>query len=98
MQWELTDYVLEDASYIALGNLMLGYQFPRKSLKMLGLNNLRVYLTAQNLLYYWYGNYRGINPEARYTSGNYSSPLVDGYQRGSFPIQRTFSAGLEISF
>ena len=45
-------------------------------------------------------NYKGINPEARMTSGPYSSsfPLVDGYQRGSFPLNRTYTVGLDINF
>ena len=37
--------------------------------------------------------YRGINPEARRTSGQYNSPLIDGYQRGAFPLNRTFYSG-----
>lgn len=98
MFWELTDYLLEDASYVALGDFMLGYQLPRENLERLGLSNLRIYLSGQNLLYFWYGDYRGINPEARSTSGAYSSPLVSGYQRGAFPLQRTLSLGCEIGF
>lgn len=98
MAWELTDYLLQDASYVALGNVMLGYRFTKKSLEKSGLRNVRIYLSGQNLLYFWYGDYKGINPESRYTSGNYSSPLVSGYQRGSFPLQRILSLGCEINF
>jgi len=43
-------------------------------------------------------NYRGVNPEARRTSGNYNNPLIDGYQRGVYPINRTFTAGIDLSF
>lgn len=98
MAWELTDYLLQDASYAAIRDLSIGYRFDKRDLKSLGINNLRVYASAQNLLYLWSGEYKGINPEARYTSGPYSSPLVDGYQRGGFPAQRTFSFGFEITF
>jgi TonB-linked SusC/RagA family outer membrane protein len=98
MQWELTDYLLQDASYAALRDINLGYTFNKKTIKQLKINNLRLYASAQNLLYLWSNDYKGVNPEARSTSGNYSSPLVSGYQRGAFPLQRTYSVGLEIGF
>ena len=98
MQWELTDYLLQNASYGALKDVTVGYRFNKKQLRPIHLNTLRLYFSGQNLLYVWGKSYKGINPEARYTSNQYSSPLVDGYQRGGFPIQRTFTVGLEIGF
>ena len=98
MQWELTDYLLQNASYGALKDVTVGYRFNKKQLRPIRLNTLRLYFSGQNLLYVWGKSYKGINPEARYTSNQYSSPLVDGYQRGGFPIQRTFTVGLEIGF
>jgi hypothetical protein len=50
------------------------------------------------MIYLMAKNYRGVNPEARKTSGPYSSPLVDGYQRGVFPLNRTYTAGIEVTF
>jgi TonB-dependent starch-binding outer membrane protein SusC len=32
------------------------------------------------------------------TSSNYGSPLIDGYQRGAYPMQRTVMVGLDINF
>ena len=98
MQWELTDYLLQNASYAALKDVTIGYRFNKKQLRPIHLNTIRLYFSAQNLLYIWNKDYKGINPEARYTNNQYSSPLVDGYQRGGFPIQRTFTFGLEIGF
>lgn len=98
MQWELTDYLLQNASYGALKDVTVGYRFNKKQLRPIRLNTLRLYFSGQNLLYVWGKSYKGINPESRYTSNQYSSPLVDGYQRGGFPIQRTFTVGLEIGF
>ncbi len=94
----LTDYFIEDASYIALRDITLGYTFSKKVCKNLSLRKLRAYASVQNLGYWWTGDYRGINPEARVTSGDYSNPLISGYQRGAFPLQRTFSVGIDISF
>lgn len=98
MAWELTDYLLQDASYGALKDVTIGYRFNKKQLRPVHLNTVRLYLSGQNLLYVWGKGYKGINPEARYTSNQYASPLVDGYQRGGFPIQRTYTLGVEIGF
>lgn len=98
MEWELTDYLLQNASYGALKDLTIGYRFSKKMLRPVHLNTIRLYFSGQNLFYIWSKDYKGINPEARYTSNQYSSPLVDGYQRGGFPIQRTFTFGVEIGF
>ncbi|WP_044214011.1 SusC/RagA family TonB-linked outer membrane protein, partial [Saccharicrinis fermentans] len=94
-----TDYAVEDASYLALRDLTVGYSLSKDLARKIRVSNVRFYLSGQNLLYWWSDDYRGINPEARKTSGsNYASPLVDGYQRGAFPIQRVYSAGIDISF
>ena len=98
MPWELTDYLLQNASYAALKDITLGYRFDKKQLRPVHLNTIRLYFSVQNAAYIWGKSYKGINPEARYTSNQYASPLVDGYQRGGFPIQRTYTFGLEIGF
>jgi len=94
----LTDYVMESATYAALRNVIIGYTFPEKWIKKAKISSLRVYASADNLLYITGSSYRGINPESRVTSNAYSSPLVGGYQRGSFPMSRTFTLGLDLSF
>lgn len=96
--WLLTDYLIEDGSYFALREVVVGYKLPEKISKMMHLSSLRLYASGQNLYYHFAKGYRGINPEARMTSGNYGSPLIDGYQRGSYPLQRTFLFGLDINF
>jgi hypothetical protein len=96
--WMLTDYVIENGSYAALRSCMLGYSLPAKYTKRVKLGGVRVYAAGENLFYIMSKNYRGINPEARTTSGTYSSPLIDGYQRGGFPIGRTITMGIDINF
>ncbi len=93
----LTDYPLQDGSYICLRNVGLGYTFDSKDLKS-KLGGLRVYLTGQNLAYLWSKDYKGVNPESRMTSGVYSSPMISGYQRGGFPITSTVTIGLDVKF
>jgi len=94
----LTDYVVEDGSYIALREVILGYKLPEKVAKAARLSSARLYCSVQNAYMHWADSYRGINPEARNTSGNYASPLIDGYQRGGFPMPRTILFGLDINF
>jgi TonB-dependent starch-binding outer membrane protein SusC len=96
--WMLTDYVVEDASYFALREILMGYTLPEKWVKKSKLNSLRVYFSAQNMFIQSAAGYRGINPEARFTSGPYATPVVDGYQRGSFPMPKTMLFGLDINF
>ncbi len=94
----LSDYCIEDGSYVALRDFSLGYKIPNSLARVLRIGDVRVYFSAQNLIYIMASDYRGINPEARKTTGNYSSPLVDGYQRGAFPLNRTFTLGIDFTF
>ncbi|MEN9443299.1 MAG: hypothetical protein RIS47_189, partial [Bacteroidota bacterium] len=96
--WLLTDYLIRDASYVVLRDVLLGYTLPKKISKKIGLSKLRMYCSAQNLLYFMADDYIGINPEAVNTTSNYASPLIDGYQRGAYPLVRTITLGLDIKF
>ena len=96
--WMLTDYVIEDASYFALREVNFGYTVPGVTLSKLKINSMRLYLSAQNLYFHTAKGYRGLNPEGRSNNGAYSSVLIDGYQRGSFPIPQTITAGIDINF
>lgn len=96
--WMLTDYVVEDATYFALREVNLGYTLAPSLAKKIGLSSLRLYLSGQNIYFHSARGYRGINPEGRSTAGPYASALVAGYQRGSFPIPKTFVLGIDINF
>lgn len=94
----LTDYVVENASYASLRSAILGYTFNQKKLNRLGIKALRIYTSGENLIYLMGKGYRGINPEARTISGEYDNPLISGYQRGGFPLMRTYTFGLDFNF
>jgi TonB-dependent starch-binding outer membrane protein SusC len=96
--WMLTDYVVEDASYYALRELIVGYTLPAKFANAVRMSSARFYFSAQNLYFHSAAGYRGINTEARFSTGPYTTPLVDGYQRGSFPMPKTFLFGIDINF
>jgi len=96
--WVLTDYLIQDASYISLREVIIGYSIPKRFLEKTKLEKVRLFASAQNLLYLMSSNYYGLNPEGLTTSGVYSSPLISGYQRGAYPIQQQFTIGLDINF
>ena len=93
----MTDYALENGSYVCLRNATVGYTWNKKALKN-KLGGIRLYVSGNNLFYLWSKDYRGVNPESRSTTGNYASPLISGYQRGGFPLTTTVTFGADIKF
>jgi TonB-linked SusC/RagA family outer membrane protein len=89
----LTDRTLFDGSFLRVRNLTLGYTLPTNLLKRLRLQTARVYLTGQNLL--TFTNYIWYNPETSLNGGTATTPGVD---QGTYPANRTVTAGLSISF
>ena len=96
--WMLTDHVVEDASYYALREVNFGYTLPAKVAQLVKLSSLRLYFSGQNLFFHKASSFKALNPEGRANTGPYASALIDGYQRGSFPIQKTFIFGIDINF
>jgi TonB-linked SusC/RagA family outer membrane protein len=94
----LTDYGVESATYAYIRNVIVGYTLPTKTTKKLKINSLRLYASVDNLFFLTGSSYRGINPEARVTSADYASPVIVGYQRGGFPVNRTYTFGLDFNF
>ena len=93
---------VEDASFIRLDNLELGYNFKTNS-KNLG--SLRAYFAAQNL--FTITGYTGIDPEARLTdaeaggdlNGRLTAALSPGIERRSTYFQtRSFTMGVTLNF
>lgn len=97
-EWTATDQLIQDASYVALREAVLGYTFTDKVTKSMGIESFRVFASAQNLFYIFADDYYGNNPEEVRTSGQYASPLVSGYQRGADPLSRQFAVGIDITF
>ena len=89
-----TDDIIQNASYIALRTVNLGYTLNSDVSSKLKLDKLRIYLTGQNLLYFTESDYTGFNPE----SINNTSGTTYGYQRAGSPINQTVSLGLNLEF
>ncbi|WP_461131215.1 SusC/RagA family TonB-linked outer membrane protein [Spirosoma aerophilum] len=85
---ESSDRYVYDGSYTWLKTVTIGYNFPRfKSI----LSNARVFLTGNNLL--MFTKYPGNNPDAGVRST--TEPNNDDE---SYPVPRTFAAGIKLNF
>ncbi|NOR28687.1 MAG: SusC/RagA family TonB-linked outer membrane protein [Lutibacter sp.] len=87
----LSTYFVEDASYIRIQNIQLGYSINSEVLERNGIGKLRIYASANNL--YTFTKYKGFDPGA--SSGN---PIGGGIDDGFYPIPRTYMIGLNINF
>jgi len=93
-----SDYYLEDASFLSIRNINLGYTFPNKLIDKMKLSNLRVYLSVNNLLTLTKDSFHGYNPEG-YTQGEIGGiNSMPGFNNGAEPINRTFVLGLNVNF
>ena len=85
-------WAVEDASYLRLSNVTLGYTFPKQMVKKVGLSNIRLYATGNNL-FVW-TPYTGFDPEV----SNMRSPLTPGVDFGAYPRSRSFIFGVNIAY
>ncbi|GEO04776.1 SusC/RagA family TonB-linked outer membrane protein [Adhaeribacter aerolatus] len=93
-----SDIYLEDASFLSVRNLNLGYTLPAAFAGKLRLNNLRLYTSLSNVLVLTKDEFHGYNPEG-YTRGEISGlTSMPGYNSGSEPINRTFTVGINVNF
>ncbi len=87
-----TDWAVEDGSFLRFSNLTVGYTLPKQLTQKVGIQNLRVYGTVNNL-YVW-TKYSGQDPEVD-TSGH---PLRPGTDLSAYPKARTYLFGLNVTF
>lgn len=86
-----SDFIVEDASFIRLKNVVLSYSFSKKNIPFL--ENVKVFASATNLI--TITNYSGFDPEVNSRGDNSLTIGIDG---GSIPQYRTFSFGLGVGF
>ncbi len=94
-----SDALIQDASYVALRNLTIGYTSRAEVLKKVGFSSLRVYVASTNLLYIMANGYTSFNPEGvETTGGDYLGPTTYGAQVGASPVVRSFTFGVNANF
>ncbi|ASZ14100.1 TonB-dependent receptor [Chitinophaga sp. MD30] len=84
-----SDRFIEDGSFLRVRNISLGYTLPKSLIGKLSAVN--VFVSAQHLL--TWTKYTGFDPEV--TSGSNVSPGTD---QGIYPISKTVSGGLRVTF
>lgn len=93
----LTNDIVHGAGYISLRNVNVGFNFPQDIASKLKLESLRLYATAQNLLYLPTDpDYNGFNPE--HSDTNADAVLTAGGQRAGTPQYKTVTIGLNVNF
>jgi len=96
----ITSQFVEDGSYIRLKNIAVGYNFPNESIAPLGIDQLRLSISAQNL--FTITDYSGLDPEVAYFgSGGVNtqkSNVVQGHDFGNYPTLKSVNVGLNLKF
>lgn len=98
MKGLLFDRWLEDASYLRLKTVTVGYTLPKSISSKVGLKNIRAYFTASNV--FTLTKYTGLDPEVNTNSSrsmggsNFPTPGVDN---NAYPMARTYTIGLNIT-
>lgn len=82
----LYPFAVRDASYIRLRTLTLGYNLPASALSQIGIQNVKIYATGNNLL--TFTDFKSYSPE--------QDPLSNGAT--SFPETRNITIGTNIIF
>ncbi|MDE7345723.1 MAG: TonB-dependent receptor [Muribaculaceae bacterium] len=88
---------VEDASYLRLNTLTLGYTLPKKLTTKVGIQNLRFYASCYNL--FTITSYDGLDPEVNANSNlNHAVYPTTGLDWGTYPRARSYVLGVNINF
>ena len=92
-------YWLHKTDYVRLKNIEIGYNLPASVLRRAGIQNLRVYVNAYNILTFCPG-LKDFDPELTTTNGNSGSATESNVTTSgqSYPLQKIINAGLSITF
>ena len=89
---DVTSKFIEDASFLRLKNVTLGYTLPHKWMRSIYVTKLRIYATAENL--FLLTRYSGYDPEVSMEKSN----LMPGFDWGAYPKSKVFTLGLQVNF
>lgn len=87
------DRFVEDASYLKIRNIQLGYTLPVPQVTKDA--KLHLYLSLQN--FFTFTSYRGYDPEANRSGSDETSALYQGIDNGTYPAAKTVLVGVNIT-
>jgi len=88
-----SDWAVEDASFLRLQSVTLGYTLPEDLTKKIYIRRLRIYVTGTNL--FCLTKYSGYDPEV---DTRRTTPLTPGVDYSAYPKSIGFVAGLNLTF
>lgn len=89
----LSDWAIEDGSFLRLNNVTLGYSLPESLTSQVGLSKIRIYATANNV--FVLTKYSGLDPEV---STRRKTALTPGVDYSPYPRSRMYVLGLNVNF
>jgi TonB-linked SusC/RagA family outer membrane protein len=93
----ITSRYVYDGSYLRMKNISLGYTVPQDVLDKTFIENIRVYVSGQNLI--TWTKYPGADPEVNYRNNNNERSNTNlGLDYGSYPNVKTFTMGVNFKF
>ena len=88
---KISDFYIEDGSFLRVKDLQFGFSLPQGALDVLHIQHARIYVAAQNLL--TITGYNGFDPEI-----GARSALDIGIDRGIYPQARSYRIGANVVF
>lgn len=95
-QATIHSWAVEDGSHLRLNNVNLGYTLPAQLTSRLGISQLRIYATGNNLKLWT--NYSGYDPEVSTSRSSAFSALTPGVDYSAFPRSRSYTFGVNVTF
>ena len=89
----LSDWAIENGSFLRLSTLTLGYTLPKNILKRVGISSLRFYTSIYNV--FCITGYSGFDPEV---STRNKTALTPGVDYSAYPKSRQYVIGLNLNF
>ena len=91
--YRFSDRFIEDASYVRVKNISIGYNLPKSLYSKYGISNIKVYSNAQNVL--TFTKYKGYDPEVGSLN---QDALLSGIDNGRYPSPMVTTLGLNVNF
>ncbi|MCC9137888.1 SusC/RagA family TonB-linked outer membrane protein [Pontibacter silvestris] len=83
-------FYVEKGDYIRIRNVQVGYNLPTDLVNKWKMQNLRIYVNAQNPVTFF--NYNGFSPEVG------GAPISQGIDRNVYPLSATYNFGVNVTF
>lgn len=86
-----SNHFVEDASFLRIQNLQLGYSIPNTVTTKAGISKIRLYAAVNNL--HTFSKYKGFDP-----TSNSGDPISGGIDYGFYPAPKIYSFGINVNF